>query len=365
MCELKDDDCPEAIRDFVRKNGDINIYEYIQRGSNGRVYFGHREKMGDDVVLKFYDSTQNYDESEEAVVLRKIKHKNIIEIFDLKFINPCFAYFLTPKILGGDLQSKIDNNLFTTKTALKIISEILEGLTELHSIHNLVHRDLKPANILLDENNSPKIADLGAVKKIDSHVGFVSESKATFLYLPPEAIIDKKYYIQSDIYQIGIILYQLLGGYFPVHDSYQWLNKKEIKEIENISDVFIKQIKYEEIFGTRIIKGKLVDINKMPCYIDNSFKKVIKKAINPDLAKRYSDTSSFLNDIIKLIRNNPDYSSDNTFILINHGNGKQFKIYKDNKDKYIIEKSIKDYSWRKILQHDGSIQAVLSIARKG
>src|SRR5690606_16190132 len=141
--ELNDGDSVKAIQDFVRNNPDIEVFEYIRRGCNGEVYFGKRIKMDDHVVLKFYWAYSDYDETEEAVILQKIDHDNILKIWDLKFLEPNFAYFLTPRISGGDLQEIIDNQRPSTREALEIVSGILLGLTELHSNHNLVHRDLK------------------------------------------------------------------------------------------------------------------------------------------------------------------------------------------------------------------------------
>ena len=145
--DLKDEDCVETIRQFVRNNPDIEVYDYIRRGCNGDVYFGKRKKIGDDVVLKFYWSHPNYDATEECVILHKIKSDNILEIKECRFLPPNFAYFLTPKITGGDLQGIIDSRPVSSKEALEIVAGILMGLTELHSNHYLVHRDLKPGNI--------------------------------------------------------------------------------------------------------------------------------------------------------------------------------------------------------------------------
>jgi len=180
--ELNDEGCVESIRQFVRSNPDIDVYKYIRRGCNGDVYFGKRIKMNDDVVLKFYWSHPDYDATEEAVILRSIDHDNILKIYDVRFLPPNYAYFLTPRISGGDLQGIIDNTNFSSKQSLETISGILLGLTELHSKHKLVHRDLKPGNILLDVKKSmPIIADLGAVKKIHKADGCVTASKSTYL----------------------------------------------------------------------------------------------------------------------------------------------------------------------------------------
>jgi serine/threonine protein kinase len=367
MAELNDEDCIETVRDFVRNNPDIEVTEYIRRGCNGEVYFGKRKKLNDDVVLKFYWShNANYDETEEAVTLQKIKHNNILQLFDLRFLPPNFAYFLTPKIQGGDLQHQIENKKFSTKESLEIISGILMGITELHSQHKLVHRDLKPGNILVDcKNNRAIVADLGAVKKIHDANGHVTASKSTYLYLPPEAINENKYFFQSDIYQIGIILFQLLGGFFPINDQEKWLTEKENMEFLKIknSDEQFKFI--ETTIGKKICKGKFIDLNTLPEYLDESYKRVLSKALSINHNKRYQNSAEFLKAIHNLINANPSYIEIDEHLLVSHNSGKkEFKIYKNKKEEYVLEKRLNGKDWRRENSHDGTYKSILKIARQ-
>lgn len=364
MIDLQDEDGVQTIRDFVRNNPDIEVYDYIRRGCNGEVYFGKRKKLNDDVVLKFYWSYPNYDETEEAVILRKIKHKNILEVYDLRFLAPNYAFFLTPKISGGDLQGMMDKSKFSTKSALEIISGILLGLTELHSVHKLVHRDLKPGNILIDLTDyHPIIADLGAVKKLDDAKGHVTASKSTYLYLPPEAVIRNEYYYQSDIYQVGIIMFQLLNGFFPINEPYKWLSNRELAKINALKNSTDKHWKFEEVIGNKIAKGRLIDPNSLPYYLDSSFKRVLNKAIHPDYKSRYKNSSLFLKEIHQLLRNYPDYIEDQEKLFVNHENGTQFQIYKNKKQEIILEKRIFKRAWRKDNNHNGTIDSALKIAK--
>lgn len=362
--ELNDEDCVITIQDFVRSNPDIEVYDYIRRGCNGEVYFGKRIKMNDDVVLKFYWSHPNYDATEEAVILRDISHENILKIWDLKFLPPNYAYFLTPKISGGDLQGIIDKKKLSTKEALEIISGILMGLTELHSKHKLVHRDLKPGNILLDiEKNQPIIADIGAVKKIDKADGCVTASKSTYLYLPPESILANEYYYQSDIYQVGIIMFQLLGGYFPVNSPMDFLSKREKKQLDGKRNSTDWSNNFDKMIGNKVVKGKIADTNLLPYYLDTSFKRVINKALNFHYEKRYKNPSLFLKEVHNLLRSYPDYIEDSDRLLIKHENGKEFQLYKNKKDVVVLEKRISNKTWRKVNSHKGTLETALSVAR--
>ena len=366
MIELSDEDCPEYIRHYVRNNPSIEVYKHIRRGCNGEVYFGKRKKLGDEVVLKFYwTSSQNYDETEESAILQSIQHDNILEIKECHFVSPSCAVFITPKISGGDLQNIIDSRPISTKEALEIVSGILMGLTELHSKHNLVHRDLKPGNILIDEiTRKPIIADLGAVKKILDANTAVTASKSTHLYLPPESIKQNQYYFESDIYQVGVILFQLLNGFFPINEPNEWLSKKEFAESNMIRNERDKYEKQKKILEGKIIKGNLIDSKTLPCHLDQSFKRIINTATNLNYLKRYKNPSLFLKDIHKIHRECPDYLYQNGILNISHDNGKCFRIYKNSEQGFTLEKSVSNNSWRKENSHNGTMESMLLVARK-
>ncbi|MEP1778868.1 protein kinase [Reichenbachiella sp.] len=362
--ELNDIECPKEIRDFVRTNKDIIVNEYVDRGCNGEVYFGVRKKMGDEVVLKFYISNENYDSSEEAVILRSIDHENILRIHDLRFIPPYSAFFLSPKISGGDLQTYLDNNVVSSKKALELVAGILKGTTELHTKHELVHRDLKPGNVLLDlPSYRPIIADLGSVKKMSEANNYTTTSKATRLYLPPESIVDEQYYFQSDLYQIGLILFQLLGGYFPLETPVDFLSKREKAKLDKHIGKPSWTTEFDNLIDTKIVKGKIADTNSIPPFLDAPFKRVLNKSLHKDYKMRFQNPSEFLIEIHKLLRAFPSYSHHSDQLLIAHDDGVECKIYNDRKGNIVVEKKKNGGSWRKQNKHDGSFESALQLAK--
>lgn len=301
MSDIEDSEAPGEIRQFVRSDTHIELLGYVRKGFNGEVYFAKRIKLNDEVVLKFYLSSEGYDASEEAVILKNIDHPNILKVYDLKFVPPKYACFVSPKIGGGDLQTHIDTAPFASKDALAIAGHVLSGVTELQAKHGLVHRDLKPGNILLDfPGKRAIIADLGAVKKIGSANGFVTASKATRVYLPPESIMDNKYYFQSDLYQIGLILFQLLGGFLPLSYDLKWLNARDKKKVSAIRNSIQRGLAFDQIIDTMICKGRIAQTTTLPPYLDGSFKRVLNKALHIDYTKRYQNSSEFLREIHQL-----------------------------------------------------------------
>jgi serine/threonine protein kinase len=364
MVELYDEDVPEKIQEFLKNNADIEVTERVVRGLNGILYFGKRTKLGDEVALKFYLAGKDYDDTEEAVILRQIKHKHILEIYDLKFVPPYYPYFLTPKISGGDLQGIIDDRKLSSKEALNIIDGILKGLNAMHSAHGLVHRDLKPGNILIDlKDNCPIIADLGAVKKLNDPNGHVTASKSTYLYLPPESVSKNEFYFQSDIYQVGVIMYQILGGYFPINDPYKCLNNKELIKVSATRGERQKVEVFNRIIETKISRGTLIDTKTMPYYLDDAVRRVVNKATHLDYRKRYANPALFLKDVHNLIRTCPDYIEEDHRVMISHENGKCFRITPSTAGQTVFEKKMPGKEWRRDNGHRGNLDLALNIAR--
>lgn len=245
---------------------------------------------------------------------------------------------------------------------MKFTSGILSGVAELHANHSLVHRDLKPANILLDlDAMTPIIADLGAVKKLDVAHEYTSESKATFYYLPPECIIDKRYYFQSDLYQVGLILFQLLGGFFPIESPFKWLTGREVKRLASIpnnqKDEFIN-----ELIASKIVIGKLADTSTLPSYLDPAFKRLVNKALNPDVDARFQNASEFLKAVGKLMCIYPSYRRTTDYLHVVHDSGTEYRILQE-KQEYFVERRLEGRQWRKDKNHDNRIESVLSRAR--
>lgn len=356
---INDSQADEPIRHFVRSQDDIEIDRYSDVGANGDLYFGKRKILGDRVALKFYFYNSHIASHEEPLLLREIKHENILEIFDAKIIDNQYAYFLTPEISGGDLQKFLEKNIVSTKTAINITQGILKGVNELHKEpNNLVHRDLKPNNILIDkENFRPYIADFGSIKKIPETKNSVVASKNTFIYKPYEALVNNEYTRQSDIYQIGVILFQLLYGHFPLAAA-DWLNEVQRKKLAKITGSFEQWQFVEDCITRKILSSKLLDLNTLPIYIDKSLKRIINTATNKDLSKRYNSCSEFLKALYDYSKKAKDWYLEHDVYHATEKNGTKYRVSKF-KTEYILEISKKSGIWRKNNKHNGRLKDII------
>lgn len=362
---MGDENVDEIIKDFILLQNDIVIDRYSDSGANGELYFGKRELLSDRVALKFYYYNKDVSTHNEPLILKSIEHTNILKIYDAKIIHKQYAYFLTPEISGGDLKNFKDNNIVSLYDAINITQGILNGLSELHrNPNNLLHRDLKPKNILIDqETKTPYIADFGSIKFISNTENTVVASKSTQIYRPNESILQNVYSRQSDIYQVGIILFQLLGGRFP-EAPFDWLDERQKSKFLKITGSEFEKWQFiDSAIDNLIVKNKLLDFDSLPIYINNKVKAVIKIATNKDLDKRYSTCSEFIKGLFDLKKQNKDWWIDNNDIYANKENKKYYKLSEDRKG-YCLQVSKNQINWTKDNKHNGTLESIISRIHK-
>ncbi|PJF33748.1 MAG: serine/threonine protein kinase, partial [Phototrophicales bacterium] len=131
------------------------------------------------------------------------------------------SYIAMEYVDGESLKRKLDKQAFSIDESLDITCQICEGLNQAHK-KGVVHRDIKPANILLDSEERVKIADFGLAMLTDV-TGLTKESSSfgTPGYMSPEQIMNSGVDNRSDIFSVGIILYEMLTGHLPFDGEYE------------------------------------------------------------------------------------------------------------------------------------------------
>lgn len=331
--------------DFIeKKRTDIEFDNFNEKGANGLLIFGNHKLLKKRVALKFYYYENGIHE--EVELLASIKNDNILPILDAGVIDSQNAFFMTEEISAGDLDELILTNKKCYKQAIEITRGILNGLVEMHnSTNKLLHRDLKPANILLSQSNRPLIADFGSVKKIPNDADGVNGSRHAALYRPPEAYEDF-YTYSSDIYQVGLVFYQLLGGYLPYEEK-AYLNKKQKIQHGKLSSQFDKSKFIDNVIYDLSKKSKLLDLNTLPPYVDEKIKSIIRKSTYPNFLTRYQNCSEFIHALHEFgLGENWTHSFQEGYML--ETNGKQYKIERQNNGKYACMKSTDNgLNWRR------------------
>ena len=159
----------------------------------------------------------------------------------------------------------------------------------------------------MGENLTPLIGDFGSVKALPQASSDVPGSGHSPLYQPPESIQSGRYSVAGDLYQAGMLLYQLVGGYLP-YDEISWLNKNQKRKYESMSDNIDRCVFATECLRKRISAGRVLVIGSIPPWISGPLKSVIRKAAHKDPSKRFQSASEFAAKLIAAMSKSPDWT---------------------------------------------------------
>ncbi len=197
------------------------IIEELGTGGMGEVYRVRDKKLDEEMGLKVLKPEIAADKGmierfkNELKLARKIAHRSVCKMYDLNEGEG--IHFITMEFVKGeDLKSSIKKKgKLTEEEAITIAKQVCEGLAEAHEL-GVIHRDLKPRNIMVDEKNNAKIMDFGIARslKADGITG-AGMMIGTPEYMSPEQAEGKEVDQRSDIYSLGIILYEMLTGQVP------------------------------------------------------------------------------------------------------------------------------------------------------
>ena len=209
-----------------QKIGKYQIIKELGAGGMGTVYEAVHEDLGRTVALKVIkDSFAGKDShlnrfKREADVCSKLKHKNIIQLFDYGEENGILFYAM--ELIDADTLDEYSEKLgghVPIAKVLKIGLQLCSALAYLHE-RGLIHRDLKPANVMVNNKGHITLMDFGLVKALEK-TQLTQEGKAigTPRYMSPEMLRASGVTSSSDIFQLGIILYELATGAVPFTGS--------------------------------------------------------------------------------------------------------------------------------------------------
>ncbi|HJR70319.1 MAG TPA: serine/threonine-protein kinase [Gammaproteobacteria bacterium] len=207
------------------KIGRYQVLEPIGRGAMGNVYLGRDPIINRILALKAIDLSVGYDtvglEStmegflREATIAGGLSHPNIVTIFDVGETEG-LAYIAMEYVRGHHLSEfSAAERLLPIETVVELVSRAADALDYAHR-HNVVHRDIKPANIMYDSlSNSLKITDFGIAKLIDANRTRTGIVLGTPAFMSPEQLEGKNVNGHTDLFALGVSLYQLLTGQLP------------------------------------------------------------------------------------------------------------------------------------------------------
>jgi len=197
------------------------IIEELGKGGMGSVYKVLDKEVDEKIALKFLNPEVAANEKtitrfrNELKTARKISHKNVCRIYDLS--KGKGIYYITMEYVSGDDLKHMIRMMgqLSLGKALFIAKQVCEGLVQAHK-KGIVHRDLKPQNIMLDRDGNARIMDFGIARSLETKgVTDTGMMIGTPEYMSPEQVEGKEANYQSDIYSLGVIIYEMVTGRIP------------------------------------------------------------------------------------------------------------------------------------------------------
>ncbi|EAX90669.1 STE family protein kinase [Trichomonas vaginalis G3] len=196
---------------------DLNVKELIGAGTQGTVSDVIHIPSGREFAMKnihVIDKTTLQKTIDEIHSLRKLKHTNVVQLFTV-FYQKGDIHILMDLVRGASLGDYIKVVPVVPEKALgQIAIQCLSGLLFMRKNH-ILHRDLKPSNVMVALDGSVKIADFGLARQLRATGDLAKSFTGTMSYMSPERIREDNYGLKSDVWSLGVILYQCAIGKFP------------------------------------------------------------------------------------------------------------------------------------------------------
>ena len=226
--------------DLSLQVGKYDVQKLLGKGATGTVYLAKDTFTGNEVALKTIEPEVFRDPEfgtvyrsqflNEASLAGKLRHPHIVAILDAVALEES-GYIAMELVTGGDLSQHVNPE------ALLPVGDVLQigfkccGALDYAFREGIVHRDIKPANIMIAQGTEPKIADFGAAYLRKSQVVQTATMGSPY-YMSPEQIQDKQLTFHSDMYSLGVSLYELLTGHKPftaqtLEELYQNIQQKD------------------------------------------------------------------------------------------------------------------------------------------
>lgn len=202
----------------------------LGKGTYSVVFLAKHKKTNKKYAIKKILIPQmNKNIKNEIDILKKLNHINIIKLYDFFIDKENYYHFVLEYCEYGNFADFIHGKKLKEKYAKVFMIQIRDAIKYLYE-NKILHRDLKPQNILISDNNFIKLCDFGFAKIFDDENYLIQTICGTPIYMAPEIIKHNNYSVKSDLWSIGIILYELLFGKYP----YKANNHLElIKEIDS------------------------------------------------------------------------------------------------------------------------------------
>ncbi|MCH8881673.1 MAG: protein kinase [Planctomycetes bacterium] len=287
------------------------ILRELHRGGQGVVFQAIQKSTKRKVAIKVlregpYASKSAQKRFEREIELvAQLKHPNIIAIFDSGTTAGGWQYCAMDYVRGTQLNHHIRENKLTLEETLEVFKQVCDAVQYAHH-KGVIHRDLKPSNILVDSEGNAKVLDFGLAKQmigpIQTVVSMTQEIIGTLPYMSPEQAKGNPDHIdtRTDIYALGVILYEILTGHYPYPVVGQMADV-----LKHIAETPPTPPSSRWTPDSGVTKRSSKHLRAGKCPIDDELQTVILKTLAKERERRYQSAGALAEDISHYLANEP------------------------------------------------------------
>ncbi|KFL37332.1 hypothetical protein N788_10050 [Arenimonas donghaensis DSM 18148 = HO3-R19] len=295
--------------------GAYELLKPLESGGMGVVYLGRRadDVYDQQVAIKLVRPVHLLAAAEfrrqlisrfedERSILARMSHPNVARILDGGSTGAGIPYLVMEYVDGVPLTDYCKANKLDVRARLALFGKVCDGVQEAHR-HLIVHRDLKPDNILVGENGEPRLLDFGIAKILEQEPlptdgkRHTSLSAMTPAYASPEQVRQQALTTSSDVYSLGVMLYQLLAGVRPYELGGLRPSEAEAVVCDTLPDPMRKMLD----------KAALTDGERKArrAQITPDLERIVAKAMHKESARRYGSAQELADDIRRYLNGEP------------------------------------------------------------
>ncbi len=227
--------------------GRYKLTQLLGEGSFAQVYLAFDSQLGRDVALKI-PRTNRFNSAEqlarfldEARHVAKLEHPGIVRVYDIGWLSDEACFIAMEYCPGGSLDGLLKSEQISRVRAVDVIAAVADAIHHAH-LKGFVHRDVKPSNIMFGSDGRPRLVDFGLAINDDQQANYAGEIAGTLPFMSPEQVRGDSHHLdgRTDIWSLGIILYQMLAGRRPFAGNRQQLSdqilSREPKPLRQIDD---------------------------------------------------------------------------------------------------------------------------------
>jgi predicted Ser/Thr protein kinase len=276
--------------------GDYRILSLLGEGGMGEVYLAEDTKLGRQVALKLVKSALGRANllrhfRREERILAGLTHPNIARLYGGAVMEDGTPYFVMEYVEGERLDRYCDTRKLKLAERLQLFRKVCSAVSYAHQ-HLVIHRDIKPANIRVTAEGEPKLLDFGIAKLIDPQSEALAEATMTLQrimtpeYASPEQVRGEEVTTATDIYSLGVVLYELLTGRRPYH-----INTRSPDEVARAITG-----KEPPRPSAAIASGEKSE-DRTPRLLRGDLDNIVLMAMRKEPARRYASVAQFSEDI--------------------------------------------------------------------